>query len=296
MKNDITGIIPKPFNLMLNSLESIKGYKEFCDFVKSRSNNNKDWKAEIKALFEINKGMHPLVRICSQNESEPEGIFRIGDGDGIIEVAFVRYLFDRNLEKSKIINRIKDCFTPLCKNLIGKYQDYAIKFYLFSLGNKPTDDELKKISSDFSGFFTKKKYNLFQFNKSWLVCTCPKNNFPSIDMPNPEMILSFEKNGMVVRALNTNLNKKVLSLIKSKRKQHKKKYNDFFKIYYFYIDCPITKLRKIVDDDIQKKIYEDEVLVVNATSMIGLKLMENKKIFGRKKNLFDFSNPYYVNG
>lgn len=84
MKNDNAKMIPNPYHLMLNLLKDITGYKEFCNFIDSGSSSNEDWKAEIKALFEINKGMHPLISICSQNESEPEGIFEINDKNGIL--------------------------------------------------------------------------------------------------------------------------------------------------------------------------------------------------------------------
>jgi hypothetical protein len=295
MKNDSADVIPNPFNLMLNSLKSVNGYKDFCNFIKRRLGSNEDWRAEIKALFEINKNTHPLVSICSQNKSEPEGVFRTGDKDGIIEAAFVRYLFDRNFEKSKTINRIQNSLKPLCKYLIDKYHDYAIKLCLFSLENKPTENELKTIKSDLIEFFTKKGENLLRINKWGLVGISPKNNFPSIDIPNPEIILSFQKGGIIIQSYNTNLNEKVLSLIKNKRKQHKTKFKTFLKLYYFYIDCPITKLREIVDDDIQRKIHDDEVLVVNATSIVNSKLVETKRIFGMQKDLFDFSNPYYIN-
>lgn len=59
-----------PYDLMLNSLSNVLGFKEYCDFLKKRISLNNDWKAEIKSLFEINKYGHPLERICS--------FFRIG--------------------------------------------------------------------------------------------------------------------------------------------------------------------------------------------------------------------------
>ena len=40
-------------------------------------------------------------KICSYIESEPEGIFKIQQGYGIIEVSFIGYLFDKNYEINK---------------------------------------------------------------------------------------------------------------------------------------------------------------------------------------------------
>ena len=295
IKNNVMNTISTPFNSMLNSLRNIYGYPEFCDFINKRLNSNEDWRAEVKALFEINKNIHPLVRICSQSKSEPEGVFKIKDKEGIIEVAVVRYSFDNNFEKNKTINIIKNYLKPLTKKLVDKYQDYAIIFCLLSLANKPTEDELKKIKLDLTDFFSKNDDNLLNISEWVWLGVFPKNNFPSKTMLNPEIILSFEKSGTIVIAHNVNLNKKIINLIKSKRKQHKDKYDTFIKIYYFYINCPIPRLREIEDDLIQKELFDDEVLVINATSIINSILTENKKIFGAQKCLFDFSNSYYKN-
>ena len=98
-----------PYDEMLKALASVKGYEQFTNFIKERAlqrnrRKSNDWKAEVKALFEINKKAHPLVEICSHMESEPEGIFKIDNELGIIEAAFVRYLFTGSDIKRKLYN------------------------------------------------------------------------------------------------------------------------------------------------------------------------------------------------
>ena len=110
-----------PYREMLQSLKDIKGYDEFVKFIGPRLSKNNDWKAEVCALFEINKTRHPLVEICSQESSKPEGIFKVGDKLGIIEAAKIGYLFDTNDENRKKINKIVNCFKPVTNLFKGQY-------------------------------------------------------------------------------------------------------------------------------------------------------------------------------
>ena len=121
----------------------------------------------------------------------------------------------------------------------------------------------------------------------------PSKYIPSINMPNIEIAFLLSKSGSVVKATNVNLNKKIISLIKSKRNQHKIKYNNFIKVYYFYVNCPPPRLDEINDNLIQSKLHDDEVLVLTAVSKRDTIFEENKKIFGTQKDLFDFSNTFY---
>ena len=146
MGNDIFSRIGVPYDRMLKSLENVEGYGQFVKFIEDRADVNNDWKAEIKAVFEINKKGHPLISISSQDESEPEGIFKINDEVGIIEAAFIRYVY--NEEQNKVINRVKNWLSPLSKQLTGRYEDYEISVFIFSIDDSPTDEELKHIKEN----------------------------------------------------------------------------------------------------------------------------------------------------
>lgn len=67
-----------PYNKMLDALKDINGFYELkIRILRSKSD---DWKAEVKALYEINKLTHPLIEICSHKIAEPEGIFQLNNG------------------------------------------------------------------------------------------------------------------------------------------------------------------------------------------------------------------------
>ncbi|GAG74469.1 unnamed protein product [marine sediment metagenome] len=73
----------------------------------------------------------------------------------------------------------------------------------------------------------------------------PENGFPLLKIPNPEVSVLIKRTGVLVWAYNVDLNKKIQQLLKDKRSQHKLKYRDNLKVYYFFIDCPIPRLREI---------------------------------------------------
>ncbi len=60
MKASFISKLDHPYGQMLQSLEHVKGYHEFLDYIRPRVPKNDDWKAEVFALYEINKTKHPL--------------------------------------------------------------------------------------------------------------------------------------------------------------------------------------------------------------------------------------------
>jgi len=282
--------IQTPYNFMLDSLSNIDGYKEFYDFLKKRLNVNNNWIVEIKSLFEINKKNHPLEKICSHLKSEPEGIFKIQDNYGIIEASYIEYLFNQNYETNKTINIVKNILDPFRKKIFGKFENYLI---LIILKNRPTEIELIKVKTFLTDFFMENHNTLCLKDRFGILEIYPTNFLPSVNMQGTEIILSLSKAGTVIQATNVNLNKKIISLIKSKRNQHKIKYKNFTKVYYLFINCPTYRLDEINNGLIQRKLHNDEILVLNAVTLAKNVLEENKKIFGSQRDFFDFSNSYY---
>lgn len=280
-----------PYDLMLNSLSNVLGFKEYCDFLKKRISLNNDWKAEIKSLFEINKYGHPLERICSFSESEPEGIFKFKEGYGFIEAAFIGYLFNMNYEKNKTINKIKNILEPLKQKFVDKYKNYLILLFLKSI---PTDVELKYIKEALVDYFKNNKDDLFLDNEYFVLEVFESKHLPTRNNPDIEIGFALSKNGILIQSANVRLDKKIINLIKTKRKQHKIKYNNFIKIYYFLINCPPPRLEEINECLSHEKLHDDEILILSAISYSDGGLKENKKIFGIKKSFFDLSNNYYA--
>ncbi|MBA7695882.1 hypothetical protein ES703_104522 [subsurface metagenome] len=208
----------------------------------------------------------------------------------------MRYLFNQNKMKRKLINRVENWLKPLSKYLTGKYKDYVISVIIFSLDVEPTDAELKSTRNYLSNFFRKGEKNMMKVDKFGIIMLYPENGFPLLKIPNPEVSLIIKRTGVVVRAYNVDLNKKIQQLLKDKRNQHKLKYRDNLKVYYFFIDCPIPRLREIDRKKVLESTKNKEVVVMCAVSVVGGKLVENKKIISRydvNNQLFDFSNEYY---
>lgn len=295
MEKDIFSRIGSPYDKM-KSLENVDGYEQFVKFIEERMGINNDWKVEIKALFEINKRSHPLVEICSQKQSEPEGIFKINSEFGIIETAFVRYVVNQSEAKRKLTNKVKNWLKPLSKYLTGKYKGYEILVHIFSFDVEPTDEELKKIRDDLSDVYNNEGKNFMKIDRFGIIMLFPKNEFPSLQIPKPELSLRITRSGDIVRTYNIELNEKIQQLLKHKRRQHRLKYGDNLRVYYFFIDCPVTRIREIDEEKVLKGMKNKEIAVIFALSDIRGRLVENKKIitrFDENNYCFDFSNKYY---
>jgi hypothetical protein len=95
-----------PFDEMLVRLQGVPGFDGFRQFVLNNHEHTLSWKAEVKSLYELYEAGH-LTRICSHERSEPEGEFRVGGMGGIVEAAFVQYLFDGSDDARKALNKIQ---------------------------------------------------------------------------------------------------------------------------------------------------------------------------------------------
>lgn len=97
-----------PYTEMLDALKYVEGFADFEVFIAQRLDSDQSAvKAEIKALFELHNNRY-LKSICSQGVSEPEAIIEVVQGvntyQGIVEVAFLNYLFDTPHDTKKLIN------------------------------------------------------------------------------------------------------------------------------------------------------------------------------------------------
>lgn len=132
-----------PYREMLESLKDVRGYDEFVEFIRPRVRKNNDWKAEVLALFEINKARHPLIEICSQESSTPEGVFKVSNGLGIIEAARIGYLFDTNFEKQERINEIEDSVKSIIKLRRGRHSAHNVKIEIDNMDEPISDTQFE---------------------------------------------------------------------------------------------------------------------------------------------------------
>ena len=274
--------------MMLKSLSTVKGYDAFIEYVSKRMSDHTDCLAEIKGLFEINKSHHPLIEICSQNKSEPEGIFRMNDMKGLIEVAHVKYIFTASHEIKKLTNKLKNTLMPFNNLLLGKYKDYVISIIVISSDFRPTEEELGECKKTIVDFIKNGDDRLIVQYKFGLLVISPFDNNLSIN-PDPEIICKLKSAGLITQAPNVDINKKIKQLIKDKKRQHKAKYLDSIKIYYFVVNSPMHHLQFVDPLELTPFIKGKEILIVTTFSGPA-KLI----VYGNDINIneFDFSNRF----
>lgn len=298
--------IPQPYDQMLNALSECKGYSEFRNFVNGRLSSSKDWRAEIKALFELNKPSHHLIKICSHEESEPEGIFDLHGQTAILEVAHIGYLFHRNERLLAIANRLAYSFNPLTRLMTDRFSDYAVLITIPSIKLNPAQNILTKARKLISAKF--REGNDFTlkllYGEIGIIDVGPYEKLRSLAenlIPREALQIMITANGRIERASNTDLTSKVEQVLRTKRKQHLKKYMKNVKIFYFFIDCPIDKSKSIDKRVLLRRLSCGEVLVICAIEGVARKssndvcLIEHKILLGDTQIIeaLDLANPYF---
>ena len=268
----------QPYADMLSSLSSVAGFDEFVHWLEPRRHVDLDWRAEIKALFEINKPKHPLIRICSHEESEPEAFFRMPASEtlALLECAFVRYKFDSNQEKRTCENICKMLFAPAQTQLQSAEDSVVVLVRSFRTPPTAQDAEavlralkegvppnrLLEVGFGFFGYFERGgggEAISEQFDEDALSVTVYKRGF-------------------VIGGANTDISAKIEALVKNKRRQHRAKYGEFFKVFYFLVDCPPPKLARLDLDHLARQVKSNEMLVGCAVGVIAGSFVEAKRI------------------
>lgn len=101
--------IEYPYNEMLLALKDIDGFNDFINLIDAKWDcEGGSLNAEIKALYELKQNGY-LTDITSSKSSMPEGLFSVNikgvSYKGMLEVAFIKYLFDSNEEVKEFINK-----------------------------------------------------------------------------------------------------------------------------------------------------------------------------------------------
>ncbi len=290
-----------PFRNMLQSLEGIKGYDEYLSqFIVNRMRKDRDWEAEVCALFEINKPKHPLVEICSQEPSKPEGIFELSGKLGIIEAAKIGYLFDTNDEYRTKINRIQNHFTPVLKFLRGEYDSHNVRIEVNSASDNIPDDELEQAKTAIIQEMKEEKTPPLRIATPFGNISIMRGESINITTQ-AELLIGMSNRGRAVYTHNADLNKKVARILKIKRTQHKTTYRNHIKFYYFFVDCPPENLLGLDPMGLFKQLEDNEIVYLGtkfAVSELGKKpmLMKSGMIIpgtGLDVRCFDLSNRYY---
>lgn len=292
-----------PYNEMLESLKDVRGYNEYLkDFISYRIRKNDHWKAEVSALFELNKERHPLIEICSQKVSEPEGIFKADNGLGIIEAAKIGYLFDTTYEKRTIINRIQNYFKPIGKLFKGQYSEHHLRIEIDEIDGKISDVELEKTKEAAIQLLREGRIPPQSIMTSFGRIIVQKGKAVDVTSQDIDLLIGItEGGGTVTQAYNVDLNKKIRQVLKAKRFQHKSKYDDFIRLYYFLVDCPPPRLVGldligiVKGLDYREMVYLCTQFGISRNSEAPTRMKSGIVLPGSgiNQNYFDFSNRYF---
>jgi hypothetical protein len=280
---------------MLFSLADVEGYHEYLEWLSSRIYIDITWRAEVKALFEVNKPMHPLTQISSQQNSEPEGFFRMPDGEslGLVECAFVKYSFDVHHQKKACENA--------CKNLFAKAQQYlhsgddVLVVLVNSFKTPPSIEDAAKVFGALQTKVTSNRLYEARFGSYGYFERAPIAQELAREMSEDGLALVISKGGFISGGSNSDIRRKILRMLSEKRKQHKTKYSSVYKVLYFIVDCPPSVLSRWKDNELRSELKQNELLVCCATGASGGVNTESKIVlFAPGSPVIDFSNPFFT--
>jgi hypothetical protein len=285
---------------MLQSLNGVKGYDEFVKFIGNRIRKNDDWKAEVCALYEINKPRHPLVEICSQESQTPEGIFELSGEVGIIEVAKIGYLFTTHYEKKTKINRIANFFKPISNLFSGQYLGHNLRIEIDNIDEPISKAEMEKAKNAVTQLLKERRALPISITTDFGKISVREGESIDVTDTSMDLLVGITKGGIVTQTYNADLNKKIARVLESKRAQHRAKYANYLKFYYFLVDCPPPRLLEVDLNRIFRQLDDREVVYLGAvfgSSQDGrTRLMRSGIIIpgkGLDPNQFDLSNKYF---
>ncbi|MEK6707004.1 MAG: hypothetical protein AABZ06_14595 [Bdellovibrionota bacterium] len=282
--------IPTPYGEMLQSLSSVNGFPAYAKWLRKRINQDKSWKAEIHALFEINKSGHPLQKITSSEENEPEGFFLLRGQEALVEAAFVGYQFDRNQEKQKCEN--------ICISLFRKagagFAPAVLVVIVHDFLKPPSAEEATAILTRIRDQPLMDRFESVPFGRIGLFHKVPAPCEFQEQYGEAAMYFVFQAGGFSVGGHNADLNKKIAQVLKEKQKQHVNKYGGHMKMYYVFVDSPPTKIMAVDFSSIVARLSENDVLAVSAVGSANGRMFQTTRVFGSLSSDIDLSNIHYL--
>lgn len=269
-------MIQSPYDTMLASLTDVNGIKEYREWLQARAVSDLAWKAEVKGLFEVNKPHHALIEICSQEKGEPEGLFKVPSSvePGIIECAFVEYIFSGNDEKRTCENICRNLFAPVQKHLRGSNDILVIRVESCKL--PPTYNDAQFVFTALRSRIEPNQLHEAIFGSFGHYDTLPPTEELESGLNASGLIVIVKNGGFITGGHNTNLESKLSGLLKSKRHQHREKYPDALTIVYILVDCPPTVLCRINHNALSAKVGHNEILVYSSIGFSSGRAVETK--------------------
>ena len=286
---------------MLDELKNVKGFRNFQNFLKSRINLNDHWKAELHAIYEVNKNEHPLIEITSQDTSAaPEAIFRLDDNKAILEAKYIDLLFDANKNTSKVENIIKTYLNPLRKH-ISQDQSIAVFFDQDHLKDESRALISNACNSFKANILAGKKDTYYKVGITFILCN--SKDIINIGL-NPivknakvinDYFLEYRTTGTLFKGINRTLENEVIKSLVEKRKQVKNFgfSPDTTVLYYFYINFQTLYYEDPAYEQFLKLLKKNEILVINNTIVKNGEYCEGKIAFYKDDRHLNLKNRYF---
>jgi hypothetical protein len=247
---------------MLSKLSNIPGFSDYQKFISHRQPHNEHWKAEIKAIYELNKLGHPLTEITSQREFYPEAIFNYKKQPHLLECAYIERDVVPQL-RQQYIDKLTKTFGNLSSLLIESYANYSILILID--GALPVQKELNKIRNQISVQLHKDVLS-FAINGNWgRISVAQKiRNQPFTTKAKLFSILITSEQMEVIVDPGA-LQKKVMTVIANKQKQFRQKFSSYGKIYYIYIEATTDEIAALDFARIGGKLKKNELVLITTT-------------------------------
>lgn len=308
---DAALVLEEPYGRMLSALCSVQGYGGFLEFLARNRGVSDDWRAEVMALFESHKPAHPLERICSHEEGEPEGILNLFGRRAIIEAAYVHYEFDTSPNRSKKINIFKNGFRRMVK---PRTDGIVLVVCIPDISADITEGQ---VLADRRTIATRIGNGVTQGQEAgyrWALTR--QDDLELFDgfggsvhigselWTFDTLIVLYPDGGATVFGSVLEFISRVKRTLRAKRRQHAGKYGDAVKLFYLLLGCPDVRLRQFKTQILTEigKPRNDEIVVLS--TLVG-KLVDNEqagygqyKLTGVGDNLrgisLDLSNRFIV--
>ena len=277
---------------MLQALEPIPGYVDFVKSLKPRLRKDRGWRAEVLAMFEINKPQHPLKVICSSSTAGAEAIFLYHGKETMLEVATVRY--GRFLEKDA-----RAACESSFSNTVGSLRKYLTDWQqvliciIDNVAARGGKDDITSISQQMQGGLN----NGWELKRPWgtaLYSPMPLGLYPLKDKyGHDKIIVQFSTGGMQTSYEPPNYTKKVLDALNRKRDQHRnKKFG--LKLYYFLVESGADMEQHLDLYQISQGLKPGEGLVLSSLQSVGTgHLMVTRKAIFPTDLVLDLKNALF---
>lgn len=277
---------------MLEALRVVPGCDDFITSLRPKLKTDRGWRAEVMALYEINKPTHPLKQISSSNHGGAEGIFTYQGRDALLEVASVSYfrVFSKD-ERSVCEQSFNNTVGAIRRHLTTETQGvWCFIESADSRGSKEDRIAIYERLADCPG-------DEWTLERSWgTIYYTPDQTkvgwYPARERFGVDRLgILYTRDGFQTMDESPDYTARVLGVLKRKQKQHSDK-TVALKLYYFLLEVGIDFDDVLDVSQVTPKLKPDEGLVLAALQSAGSLMVTRKVIYPVELEL-DLSNSIY---